>query len=230
MKKTWLAATVFAAALAPSVHALELKTEEQKLSYAFGLLMGDNLKANIEALDLDAFGAAVEDIYKGEEPLLTPEEVRSIYTAFEQKQIQAQREAVAKAAQESLEKGEAYQAENAKKDGVKVTESGLQYETLVEGTGASPTAEDTVKVHYKGTMIGGTVFDSSYDRGEPITFALNGVIPGWTEGVQLMKTGGKTRFVIPSDLAYGPRGAGQAIGPNETLIFEVELLEVNPAE
>ena len=230
MKKTWLAATVFAAALAPSVHAIELTTEDQKLSYAFGLLMGDNLKANVENLDLDAFAAAVEDIYKGEDPLLTPEEVRAVYTAFEQKQRQAQMAVVEQAAREAQERGKAYQEENAKKEGVMVTESGLQYETLVEGTGPAPTAEDTVTVHYKGTLVNGNQFDSSYDRGEPTTFPLNGVIPGWTEGVQLMKVGGKTRFVIPAELAYGVTGAGQAIGPNETLVFEVELVEINPAQ
>jgi len=129
-------------------------------------------------------------------------------------------------AQSALEKGQAFLAENAKKDGVKTTASGLQYEVLKPGTGKSPKATDTVQVNYRGTTIDGKEFDSSYKRGEPIEFPLNRVIPGWTEGVQLMKEGATYRFFIPSNLAYGPAGAGSAIGPNETLIFDVELLKV----
>lgn len=129
-------------------------------------------------------------------------------------------------AQTALEKGEQFLTENAKKPGIKTTASGLQYEVLTEGTGKSPKATDTVLVHYKGTLLDGKEFDSSYKRNAPIEFPLNGVIPGWTEGVQLMKEGGKTRFFIPSNLAYGKRGAGGAIGPDETLIFDVELLKV----
>ncbi len=129
-------------------------------------------------------------------------------------------------AQSALEKGEAFLAANGRKDGVKTTASGLQYEVLTAGAGKSPKATDTVQVNYRGTTIDGKEFDSSYKRGEPIEFPLNGVIPGWTEGVQLMKEGAKYRFFIPSKLAYGSRGAGGAIGPDETLIFEVELLKV----
>lgn len=129
-------------------------------------------------------------------------------------------------AQTALEKGQQFLQENAKKDGVKTTASGLQYEVLTPGTGKSPKATDTVLVHYKGTLLDGTEFDSSYKRGEPIEFPLNQVIKGWTEGVQLMKEGAKYRFYIPSNLAYGSRGAGGAIGPDETLIFDVELLKV----
>jgi len=122
--------------------------------------------------------------------------------------------------------GEAFLAENAAREGVTVTESGLQYEVLTAAEGAMPTEDDTVSVHYVGTLLDGTEFDSSIARGEPASFPLKGVIPGWTEGLQLMTVGSKNRFVIPSDLAYGDRGAGQAIGPGETLIFEVELLEI----
>jgi len=129
-------------------------------------------------------------------------------------------------AQTALEKGQQFLQENAKKEGVKTTASGLQYEVLTPGTGKSPKATDVVLVHYKGTLLDGTEFDSSYKRGEPIEFPLNQVIKGWTEGVQLMKEGAKYRFYIPSNLAYGSRGAGGAIGPDETLIFDVELLKV----
>ena len=130
------------------------------------------------------------------------------------------------AASEATAAGDAYLADNAAREGVSVTESGLQYEVLTAAEGDSPTADDTVSVHYVGTLINGTEFDSSIARGEPATFPLSGVIPGWTEGLQLMSVGSKYRFVIPSSLAYGARGAGQAIGPGETLIFEVELLEI----
>jgi FKBP-type peptidyl-prolyl cis-trans isomerase len=129
-------------------------------------------------------------------------------------------------AQSALEKGKAFLAENAKKEGVKTTPSGLQYIVITEGTGKSPKATDVVLVHYRGTLLDGTEFDSSYKRNQPISFPLNQVIPGWTEGVQLMKEGAKYKFFIPSNLAYGPRGAGGVIGPDETLIFEVELLKV----
>lgn len=132
-------------------------------------------------------------------------------------------------AQANLDKGEAFLAENAKKDGVMTTDSGLQYEVMTAGEGDNPTAQDKVTVNYKGTLIDGTVFDSSYDRGEPVTFPLSNVIKGWTEGVQLMKPGAKYKFFIPSELAYGERGAGGRIGPNEALVFEVELLEVEKA-
>jgi len=129
-------------------------------------------------------------------------------------------------AQTALEKGEAFLKQNATKEGVETTASGLQYKVLTEGTGKSPKATDSVTVNYRGTLIDGTEFDSSYKRGEPISFPLNGVIPGWTEGVQLMKEGAKYQFTIPAKLAYGSRGAGGVIGPDETLIFEVELLKV----
>jgi FKBP-type peptidyl-prolyl cis-trans isomerase len=144
--------------------------------------------------------------------------------------MEEQRAAFAALADENGKKGEAYLAENGAKKGVKTTASGLQYEVLTAGKGKSPKASDTVKVHYRGQLIDGTEFDSSYARNEPVSFPLDGVIPGWTEGLQLMKEGGKGRLVIPSDLAYGPGGMGNAIGPNETLVFEVELLEVNPSE
>lgn len=229
MKKTWLAAALATALTAPSAFAFELTTEQQKLSYSLGLIVGGQLKQDVQDVDLEAFQQGVQTIYKDGEPLLTPEQVNQVMQAFQQRKMEEQRQAVAKLAQENLEKGQTYMAENGKKDGVTTTESGLQYEQLQAGNGKKPAATDNVEVHYRGTLVDGTEFDSSYARGEPVTFPLNGVIPGWTEGVQLMDEGSKARLVIPSELAYGPGGMGNAIGPNETLVFEIELLKIMPA-
>ncbi|MDO6565054.1 FKBP-type peptidyl-prolyl cis-trans isomerase [Amphritea sp. 1_MG-2023] len=207
-----------------------LETDQQKLGYSLGLMLGERLKADVEELDVDALRRAVETVYSGADPLLKPEEVEATMMAFQQAKIAEQQEAFKTLSTENLEKGQAYQAENAKNEGVVTTESGLQYEELTAGEGDSPKAEDTVKVHYRGALISGTEFDSSYSRGEPVSFPLNGVIPGWTEGLQLMQVGGKAKLVLPAELAYGPGGMGDAIGPNETLVFEVELLEINPTE
>jgi FKBP-type peptidyl-prolyl cis-trans isomerase len=229
MKQTLLAVALGAALVSTTATAVELKTEEQKVSYSVGLMVGEQLK-NVPNIDFDAFIAAAKATYNGDEPKLTPDQVREVMTAFQQKQMEEQKKAFAKISEGNLEKGKKYSAENGKKKGVKTTESGLQYEMLNAGKGASPTAEDVVKVHYHGTLIDGTVFDSSVERNEPVSFPLNGVIPGWIEGLQMMKVGEKARFVIPADLAYGPAGTGpnSPIGPNETLIFEVELFEINP--
>jgi len=228
MKQTLLAVALGAALVSPTVSAMELKTEEQKVSYSVGLMVGEQLKT-VPNLDFDAFLEAAKTTYNDKEPKLTPEQVREVMTAFQQKQMEEQKKALEKLSADNLAAGEKYLAENAKKKGVKTTESGLQYEVLTAGKGKSPAATDNVKVHYRGALIDGTEFDSSYSRNEPITFPLNGVIPGWTEGLQLMKEGGKARLSIPAKIAYGPNGMGNAIGPNETLIFEVELLEVNPS-
>ncbi|WP_027857517.1 FKBP-type peptidyl-prolyl cis-trans isomerase [Marinobacterium jannaschii] len=231
MKKIMLAAALAATALtAPVAMAYELKSEEQKLSYSLGLILGEKLRVDFKELDTDAFRRGVESVYSDGKPLLTQEEVQGVMQAFQQKKIEEQRQAFAKQALQNLEKGQAYLADNGKKDGVKTTDSGLQYQELTAGAGSSPAVTDTVQVHYRGTLVDGTEFDSSYSRGEPVSFPLNGVIPGWTEGLQLMKEGGKSRLVIPSELAYGPGGMGNAIGPNETLVFEVELLKINPSE
>ncbi|WP_286240494.1 FKBP-type peptidyl-prolyl cis-trans isomerase [Neptuniibacter halophilus] len=229
MKQSLLAVALGAALVSQTVSALELKTEEQKVSYSVGLMVGEQLKS-VPDVDFEAFIEAAKTTYMGKEPKMTPEQVREVMMGFQQKQMEEQKKAFEKLSADNLEKGQAYLKENGEKKGVKTTESGLQYEQLVAGNGASPTAADTVKVHYRGTLIDGTEFDSSYSRGEPVSFPLNGVIPGWTEGLQLVKEGGKARLVIPSDLAYGPGGMGNAIGPNETLVFEVELLKVNPGE
>lgn len=199
--------------------AEELKNTKDKASYFIGFSVGSNL-AN-QGLDVDpkVILKGLTDALAEHDPALDMVELRA---AIEELATAAE----AQAGQKAQKEGKAYLAENAKRKGVKTTKSGLQYEVLKEGKGPSPKATDTVKVHYHGTLINGTVFDSSVDRGEPISFPLNGVIKGWTEGVQLMKVGSKFKFTIPSDLAYGERGAGAKIKPHSTLVFEVELLGI----
>lgn len=192
-----------------------------KLSYAWGLAMGQQLKGmGVKEIDSESFKDGVKVAFDGGEPAMPVEEAQKMIndylTELQEKAVKAAREA-----------GEKFLAENKGKEGVKVTPSGLQYLVEKEGTGAQPSAEDEVTVHYTGRLLDGTVFDSSVNRGEPATFPLNRVIPGWTEGVQLMKEGAKYVFFIPSDLAYGPQGVPNAIPPHSTLIFEVELIKVN---
>lgn len=201
-------------------------TEEQKISYALGMnIMGNLAELPIE-IDVESVISAIKDVSAGKETALKVEEYHKYMQTFQQKVQQAGQQAVAKAAENNKKAGKEFLAENAKKDGVKTTASGLQYKVITEGSGAKPGATSKVKVHYTGKLTDGTVFDSSVQRGEPIDFALNQVIAGWTEGVQLMTPGSKYEFYIPSDLAYGDRGAGNAIPPGATLIFEVELLAV----
>ena len=204
----------------------ELKTPEAKLSYAIGMDIGTYLKNLPTKVDLPVMIQGVEDSFKGKELLLTPEQAQAIQDEFRKKmeaeQVQKQRESVEK----NRKEGSMFLEENKKKKGVVTTASGLQYTVLTEGTGSKPKTTDVVCVNYRGTLIGGTEFDSSYKRGQPATFPLNRVIPGWTEALQLMPVGSKYRLFIPSNLAYGERGSGKLIGPNSTLIFEVELLEI----
>ncbi|MEM1442180.1 MAG: FKBP-type peptidyl-prolyl cis-trans isomerase [Verrucomicrobiota bacterium] len=187
----------------------------ERVSYAYGLSIAEQLGERGVEIDLNQFIAAFNTFTEGGEPALSREDIES---AFKESQEQIEK---AKAAE-----GQKYLDENAEKEGVEVTESGLQYEVLQEGEGSKPGATDNVTVHYHGTLIDGTVFDSSVERGEPASFPLNRVIPGWTEGVQLMPVGSKFRFTIPYDLAYGERGSPPKIAPYSTLIFEVELLEI----
>lgn len=199
----------------------------ENLSYALGLSMGNNFKSSgIEELNIKEFAEGVAAVFEGTQPKMSYDDaknvIREFFTALEQKQ----NEAAAKMGEVNKAAGEAFLAENAKRAEVKTTESGLQYEVINEGTGEKPAASDTVVVHYTGTLIDGTVFDSSVERGTPATFGVTQVIPGWVEALQLMQVGAKWRLYIPSDLAYGPRGAGGAIGPNATLIFDVELLQI----
>ncbi len=191
-----------------------------KISYAFGMVIGHNLKSmNVTQMNGDDFARAINDVLAGRKAELSDAEAQQLVNQF----LQTQQEEMSKAARAD---GEAFLADNAKKDDVVVLPSGLQYTVLRAGDGKKPAATDSVKCHYEGTLIDGTVFDSSYRRGEPATFPLNGVIAGWTEGLQLMGEGAKFRFFIPYHLAYGERGAGQSIPPYAALIFDVELLEV----
>ncbi|EJX10418.1 peptidyl-prolyl cis-trans isomerase, FKBP-type [gut metagenome] len=192
----------------------------EKISYALGMVIGHNLKSmGVNGLNGEEFAKAVNDILSGKEAAMTDSEAQQTVTQF----LQTQEAEKGKVVREA---GEAFLAENAKKENVVTLPSGLQYTVLTEGTGRKPKATDNVKCHYEGTLIDGTVFDSSYRRNEPATFPLNGVIAGWTEGVQLMSEGAKFRFFIPYNLAYGSRGAGQQIPPYAALIFDVELIEV----
>ena len=201
--------------------------ELDRLSYALGLSMGNNFRSSgIEQIDVTDFADGVSAVFSGETPKMTYDEakevIRTYFTALEEKQ----RAAAAEMGKVNKAAGEAFLAENGKRAEVKTTASGLQYEVLEEGNGPQPTATDRVMVHYTGKLIDGTVFDSSVERGEPATFGVTQVIPGWVEALQLMKEGAKWRLFIPSNLAYGPQAAGGAIGPDSTLIFDVELIKV----
>lgn len=198
-----------------------------KVSYALGLGIGSQLKSmGADSLNIDDFAQAIKDTISGAELKVSHKESQQIVQEFFKEQEAKQRAQAAENGRAAREEGEKFLAENAKKDGVQVTESGLQYSVIKEGTGKSPKATDTVVCHYEGFLTNGTVFDSSIQRGEPATFPLNAVIAGWTEGLQLMKEGGKTRFFIPYNLAYGEAGAAGAIPPYAALIFDVELIEV----
>ena len=198
-----------------------------KLSYALGLGIGRQLaQMGAEDLNIDDFSQAIKDILTGKEPQVSDQEAQKLVTTFFEEQEAKQRAAAAEKYKDNKEKGEAWLANKAMEEGVVALPSGLMYQVLNEGNGKKPTAEDTVECHYEGRLIDGTVFDSSYKRGESATFPLNGVIAGWTEGVQLMSEGAKYRFFIPYQLAYGECGAGQAIPPFAALVFDVELIKV----
>ncbi|TDO99477.1 FKBP-type peptidyl-prolyl cis-trans isomerase [Marinomonas balearica] len=202
---------------------LSFDTNEAKIAYGIGRQIGDQLKSgDLGELSLPHLYAAIEDALNGAEMRVPGAELEAAFS-----KLQEEMEAKSKeAAKETVAAGEAFLAENKKAEGVQVTESGLQYVVLEEGTGAIPNAQSTVKVHYEGRLTDGQVFDSSIARGEPIEFPLGGVIAGWTEGLQLMKEGAKYQFTIPAELAYGAQGAGAMIKPHSVLVFDVELLEV----
>jgi FKBP-type peptidyl-prolyl cis-trans isomerase FklB len=201
-----------------------LKDSKDKVSYSIGLNIGLNLKKQNVSINPDTFVLGLKDALAGK-PQMTDEQVKETMTAFEKEMIDKQKAAGVKNGAD----GEKFLAENKKKEGVKTTASGLQYKVVKEGTGAQPKETDTVIANYRGTLIDGTEFDSSYKRGQPATFPVSGVIKGWTEALQMMKVGSKYQLFIPANLAYGERAVGPDIGPNSTLIFEVELLDVKPA-
>jgi FKBP-type peptidyl-prolyl cis-trans isomerase FklB len=201
--------------------SVDLKDQKDKVSYAIGLNIGVNMNKQKLPVNADALSAGIRDGLANT-PRMNDNEVRDTMMAFEKDMVEKQKMAGEKNAAD----GAKFLEDNKKKQGIKTTASGLQYKSLKEGSGAAPAATDTVTVNYRGTLIDGTEFDSSYKRNEPATFPLNGVIKGWTEGVQLMKKGSKYQFFIPANLAYGDRSPGAGIPPNSTLIFEIELLEI----
>ena len=203
-----------------------LTTQEQKVGYAIGAQIGSQLAMTKDDIDSNALILGLTDAMNGTELKLTEQQMQEAKMAFQKKVQEKAQEEMTKLAEANKAEGEKFLAENKTKEGVVTLPSGLQYKVIQVGTGATPTAADTVVTHYTGTLINGQVFDSSVQRGEPATFPVNGVISGWTEALQHMKVGAKWQLFIPAELAYGERGAGQTIAPNSTLIFDIELLEI----
>jgi len=201
---------------------LVLKNQKDKISYIIGMDIGNNLKKQSIDVEPNILAKGVKDVLTGGKPLLSEQEIRETMTTF-QNEMRVKQEVVAK---KNKEQGDSFLAANKKKEGVKTLQSGLQYKVIKVGIGKKPKLNDYVTTHYRGTLIDGTEFDSSYERGQPATFQVSGVIPGWTEALQLMEEGAKWQLFIPPNLAYGERGMGGLIGPNATLIFEVELVSV----
>jgi len=199
-----------------------LETDDQKFSYALGLQIAQSLIRQGVSIDPEAFAKAVGDVVTGRDPRLSPDELQLVMETHEKKATDNLRER----AKRNLVAGREFREQNQQQDGVQTLESGLQYKIIKQGGGKRPAQSDTVLVHYTGTLIDGREFDSSHRRGEPTELALNGVIPGWQEALQLMPAGSRWQIVIPPDLAYGARGAGAVIGPNETLLFDLELLSI----
>jgi len=213
---------------AVSLYAAEevtLKTPKEKLSYIIGMQIGNDLKSQSIDVDPVLVNRGLQDSIMGNKLLISDQEAKDIIAAYQKERAEKMAEERKKLGEKNKQEGAAFLAENKKKEGIKTLPSGLQCKVIKEGTGKTPKATDTVVTQYKGTLINGTEFDSSYKRGEPATFPVNGVIRGWTEVLQLMKEGSKWQIVVPSELAYGEQGAGP-IGPNATLIFEVELVSV----
>ncbi|MBR9912175.1 MAG: FKBP-type peptidyl-prolyl cis-trans isomerase [Gammaproteobacteria bacterium] len=214
-------------AAVPATLAAEMTTLTERVSYVLGYNIGQNFKQDQVDIDIKVFAQALADVEAGKEPKLTQEEMQMAMRSL-QELMQAKRNQAMQVVSEANQKeGQAFLQANAKKAGVVTTASGLQYKVLTKGTGPKPTAANQVTVHYSGKLLDGTEFDSSYSRGEPATFGVTQVIPGWTEALQLMSEGAKWEVYIPSNLAYGPGGAGGDIGPNATLVFEIELLSAN---
>jgi FKBP-type peptidyl-prolyl cis-trans isomerase FklB len=228
MKLGWIAVlSIFL--LTSQVFAEEqtsLKSRKDKVSYIIGLDVGNNLKSRSVDIDADILLKGLKDGLAGNKPLLSESEIDETMNVFKEEMAKKQEEQMKQLGEKNKKDGGAFLAENKAKDGVKTLPSGLQYKIITEGTGKTPQATDTVTVNYRGTLVDGSEFDSSYKRGQPATFPVRGVIKGWTEALQLMKEGAKWQLFIPPDLAYGERGAGNVIGPNATLIFDVELISV----
>lgn len=205
---------------------VELKDQKDRESYSLGYQFGQSLKYQGVDINLDVYNSGIRDALEGKEPQMKKEEIRSAIMGLRQRIVAAKQKSMKEEGEKNLAEGKAFMAENGKKDGVTTLPSGLQYRVLAEGTGKTPQATDTVTVHYRGTLINGNEFDSSISRGQPVSFQVNGVIRGWTEALQLMKEGAKWQLFIPTELAYGERGAPPRIPPQSALIFEVELISV----
>lgn len=227
MKKTLLAAMIAGAASVSfaAEPVISLDTQEQKVSYSFGVVLGKRMANDIPDLNLDVFVKGLNDAYQGKAQMITDEEIAKVMSQYQRDLREQQMAKVEEISKKNKEIGEAFLADNQNKEGVVTLASGLQYKIVKEGKGVQPGPSDVVKVHYTGSLISGEVFDSSVERGEPVSFPVNGVIAGWTEALQLMPTGSKWQLFIPAQLAYGTNGT-RGIGPNETLLFDVELLEV----
>lgn len=213
----------------PAANAEEkkaLQTAKEKQSYSLGADIGSKLKGQSIDIDADLFSQGLKDAVSGGKLMMTEQERKETLTGLQKELMEKQAERIKQISEKNKKEGEAFLSENKNKEGVKTLPSGLQYKVIKEGAGKTPKADDTVVTNYRGTLTDGTEFDSSFKRGEPATFPVKGVIPGWTEALQLMKEGSKWELFIPSNLAYGERGAGNAIGPNATLIFEIELISV----
>ncbi len=217
---------VLSASSVPQKKKAELKTQKQKASYGIGMDIGKNFKDQFPDVDVNALVMGFKDALAGNKPAIADSELTNVMQAFQQEMVQKRSERMAVQSDKNKKEGEAFLAENKKKEGVVTTPSGLQYKIIKAGSGRKPTPSDTVVCNYRGTLINGKEFDSSYKRGQPASFVLGQVIPGWIEGLQLMPIGSKYEFFIPANLAYGERGAGADIGPGATLIFEVELLDI----
>ncbi|MGM0522000.1 MAG: FKBP-type peptidyl-prolyl cis-trans isomerase [Pseudomonadota bacterium] len=224
--KTLLSSTALVGTLLIAPYAAAApETDDERLAYSLGVTLGESMQADVEDLDIDAFSDGMRDVFAGNELALGEDEIAQALTSFQERAMQEREAETAAMAEANQAEGETFLAENAQRDDVTVTDSGLQYEVLESGDGASPGAQDSVEVHYEGTLLDGSVFDSSLERGEPVTFRVNQVIEGWQEALQLMSVGDVWKLYIPSELAYGESGQGP-IGPNEVLIFNVELLDV----
>ncbi|HSW63135.1 MAG TPA: FKBP-type peptidyl-prolyl cis-trans isomerase [Dissulfurispiraceae bacterium] len=202
------------------------KTGKEKLGYSVGYVTGMNMKQDGLDISAEQLSRGIRDGYLGKKGAMTEDEMKGALDEYQKVLVAKQAEAMKLVAEKNKKEGAAYLAENGKKEGVITTASGLQYKVITPGTGKQPKESDSVKVHYRGTTLDGTEFDSSIRRGEPATFPVNGVIAGWKEVLQLMKEGAKWQVAIPSELAYGERGAAQVIGPNQVLLFDVELIQI----